>query len=68
MNLCSVIVHARPEKITQVENTLTALPGVEVHGGASENLESVKLSARPRFVSPGRVTENSNPYCYTQNG
>ena len=36
MNLCSVIVHARPEKIVQVENTLTALPGVEVHGGAEE--------------------------------
>ena len=36
MNLCSVIVHARPEKISQVETTLTELPGVEVHGGAED--------------------------------
>jgi len=36
MNVCSVIVHARPEKVKQVESSLTALPGVEVHGGAED--------------------------------
>ena len=36
MNLCSVIVHARPEKITQVETSLNELPGVEVHGGSED--------------------------------
>ena len=36
MNLCSVVVHARPEKLAQVETSLTALPGVEVHGGAED--------------------------------
>ena len=34
MNLCSVVVHARPEKISQVEHNLNELPGVEVHGGS----------------------------------
>ena len=36
MNLCSVVVHARPEKMIQVESSLTELPGVEVHGGSEE--------------------------------
>jgi len=36
MNLCSVIVHARPEKISQVETSLTQLPGVEIHGKAED--------------------------------
>ena len=36
MNLCSVVVHARPERIHQVEDNLNSLPGVEVHGGAED--------------------------------
>ena len=36
MNLCSVVVHARPEKISQVEHNLAELPGVEVHGGSQD--------------------------------
>ena len=36
MNLCSVIVHARPEKIGQVETNLIQLPGVEIHGRAED--------------------------------
>ncbi len=36
MNLCSVVVHARPEKINQVETSLNDLPGVEVHGGSKD--------------------------------
>ncbi|MES9899956.1 MAG: chaperone NapD [Sedimenticola sp.] len=33
MNVCSVIVHAKPENCGVVQNRLEALPGVEVHGG-----------------------------------
>ena len=36
MNLCSVVVHARPERIHQVTDNLNSLPGVEVHGGAED--------------------------------
>lgn len=36
MNLCSVVVHARPEKMSQVEHSLNELPGVEVHGGSHD--------------------------------
>ncbi len=32
MNICSVVVHARPEKSEQVQSRLEAMPGVEVHG------------------------------------
>ena len=32
MNICSVIVHARPERIAEVQQQLDALPGVEVQG------------------------------------
>lgn len=33
MNLCSLIVHARPEHSAAVRSRLEALPGVEVQGG-----------------------------------
>ncbi|MCB1762480.1 MAG: chaperone NapD [Gammaproteobacteria bacterium] len=33
MNLCSVIVHARPDQRIAVQARLAALPGVEVQGG-----------------------------------
>ncbi|HIE54651.1 MAG TPA: ferredoxin [Chromatiaceae bacterium] len=36
MNLCSLIVHTRPEKGPQVEKLLNQMPGVEVHGGVEE--------------------------------
>lgn len=36
MNLCSVIVHARPEKMQQVEASFAELPGVEIHGGVED--------------------------------
>ncbi len=36
MNLCSLIVHTRPEKGPEVEQSLNRLPGVEVHGGVEE--------------------------------
>lgn len=33
MNLCSVVVHAKPDKMESVQARLQAFPGVEVHGG-----------------------------------
>lgn len=36
MNICSLVVHAKPEKARAVEEGLLALPGVEVHGGQAE--------------------------------
>lgn len=36
MNICSVIVHAKPDKAQAVEQGLLALSGVEVHGGQAE--------------------------------
>ena len=36
MNICSLIVHARPERAQAVEEDLLALPGVDVHGGQAE--------------------------------
>ena len=36
MNVCSVIVHARPENSGAVQERLEAFPGVEVHGGRAE--------------------------------
>ncbi|HID44393.1 MAG TPA: ferredoxin [Chromatiaceae bacterium] len=35
-NLCSCIVHARPERGHEVEQLLNSIPGVEVHGGVEE--------------------------------
>ena len=36
MNMCSVIVNAKPEKCSVVQTRLEELPGVEVHGGDEE--------------------------------
>lgn len=33
MNICSVIIHARPEQTAAVQSRLAGLPGVEVQGG-----------------------------------
>lgn len=32
MNICSLVVHAKPERVPAVAVQLHALPGVEVHG------------------------------------
>ncbi|MCV6547201.1 MAG: chaperone NapD [Cohaesibacter sp.] len=34
MNVCGVLVHARPDKVKSVEALLTEIPGVETHGEA----------------------------------
>jgi len=32
MNICSLVVHARPERVPAVAAQLGRLPGVEIHG------------------------------------
>jgi nitrate reductase NapD len=36
MNICSMVVHARPEHVTHVGRQLEELAGVEVHAGTDE--------------------------------
>jgi len=36
MNISSVVVQARPERLAEVRASLAALPGVEVHGESPE--------------------------------
>jgi nitrate reductase NapD len=34
MNICGVLVHARPDRLADVESSLARIPGVELHGRA----------------------------------
>jgi nitrate reductase NapD len=36
MNICSLVVHTRPEMLGAVQSHLESLPGVEIHGAAAE--------------------------------
>jgi nitrate reductase NapD len=36
MNVCSLIVHARPERLDGVQTELEKMPGVEVHGRSDD--------------------------------
>ncbi len=36
MNICSVVVHTRPEQLDAVQDRLKEMPGVEIHGGSEE--------------------------------
>jgi len=45
MNISSVLVNARPEKITQVQDGLLALSGVEVHAVTEEGRLIVTIEA-----------------------
>ncbi len=38
MNICSLVVHTKPNNASTVESRLTALPGVEIHGGNESKL------------------------------
>jgi len=35
MNICSCVVHTRPERSSEVRARLMEIPGVEIHGGES---------------------------------
>jgi len=36
MNICSLVVRTRPDRVQAVEQGLLDLPGVEIHGGWAE--------------------------------
>jgi nitrate reductase NapD len=36
MNICSLVVHARPERLGGVQASLEKIPGVEVHGRSDD--------------------------------
>lgn len=36
MNICSLVVHARPERLGAVQTDLEAMPGVEIHGRSDD--------------------------------
>jgi nitrate reductase NapD len=36
MNICSLVVHARPEHLGGVQARLQAIPGVEIHGRSDD--------------------------------
>jgi nitrate reductase NapD len=36
MNICSLVVHARPDRLGAVQSGLEGIPGVEVHGRSDE--------------------------------
>ncbi|WP_260291535.1 chaperone NapD [Sedimenticola hydrogenitrophicus] len=46
MNICSAIVHARPEVASVVQARLEAFEGVEVHGGADAGKLIVTLEGQ----------------------
>ena len=47
MNICSLIVHAKPDRARTVEEGLLGLPGVEVHGGQAEGKLVVTVEDTP---------------------
>ena len=36
MNICSLVVHARPERLGGVQKDLEGMPGVEIHGRSDD--------------------------------
>lgn len=45
MNICSAIVHTRPDTAGQVRTSLEGFSGVEVHGGVEEGKLVVTLES-----------------------
>ena len=61
-NLCSCIVHTRPERGPEVEKLLNSIPGVEVHGGVDEGKLIVCLlytSPSPRDSTSSRMPSSA---------
>ena len=57
MEICSLVVNARPERVTEVVSSLEALPGVEVHGGQAEGKLIVTVEDVPESPAADRVLE-----------
>jgi nitrate reductase NapD len=46
LNISGIIVHAAPDRIDEVRDSLTAIPGVEVHGASELGKMVVTLEKR----------------------
>lgn len=46
MNICSAVVHARPEKLGVVQSALEEFNGVEVHGSSEQGKLVVTVEGR----------------------
>jgi len=47
MNICSCVVHTRPERGAEIAARLTEIPGVDIHGGESEGKLVVTVEDTP---------------------
>jgi nitrate reductase NapD len=47
MNICSLVVHARPERLAGVETDLTGMAGVEIHGCSRDGKLVVTVEDTP---------------------
>ncbi|MGD8587248.1 MAG: chaperone NapD [Chromatiales bacterium] len=59
MNICSLVVHTRPEMGRIVSRRLAAFKGVEVHGGEEVGKLIVTLEDRGEAISPIPDTMNA---------
>ena len=57
MNICSVIVHANPEKALRVQSTIEEIEGVEVHGGVDEGKLIVTVEMEGDSKMADTITE-----------
>ncbi len=55
MEICSLVVNARPERVAEVVSGLEALPGVEVHGGQAEGKLIVTVEDAPEVAAADTV-------------
>ncbi len=60
MNICSVIVHANPEKAIQVQSTIEQVKGAEVHGGIDEGKLIVTVEQEDDSVMADAITGFAN--------
>ncbi|RRS36530.1 MAG: ferredoxin [Gammaproteobacteria bacterium (ex Lamellibrachia satsuma)] len=59
MNICSLVVHTKPEKWPVVSRRLEKITGVEVHGGEDADKLIVTVEDEGETVSPVSDTMNA---------
>ena len=59
MNICSLVVHTKPEMGELVSNRLEAFEGVEVHGGQDVGKLIVTVEDEGQALSPVADTMNA---------
>ena len=59
MNICSLVVHTKPEMGTVVSTRLATLEGVEVHGGQEVDKLIVTVEDQGEELSPLSDTMNA---------